>query len=237
MTRDFVVHEAPRTLRPGLRTFKPRRSRVTTRQSRALEHDDGLLLVLQDLPLDPQKEWGMSAPLMLEIGFGDGSATALIAAAAPDVSFLAVDIHTPGVGDLLQRLRDAHVTNVRVMEADALLVLERMVAPGSLTEVRSLFPDPWPKARHHKRRLIQPAVLDLVRDRLVPGGTWHVATDWPEYAEAIMECFAMDQLWTGGSVPRPDWRVTTRYEQRAQLEGRASIDLTYRTVDPKTKGI
>ena len=186
--------------------------------------------------MDPQDEWGAPAPLVLEIGFGDGSATALVAAAAPDVSFLAVDIHTPGVGDLLQRLRDANVTNVRVMEADALLVLERMVAPGSLTEVRSLFPDPWPKARHHKRRLIQPAVLDLVRDRLIPGGTWHVATDWPEYAEAIMECFAMDQLWTGGPVLRPDWRVTTRYEERAQREGRTSIDLTYRTVESTTKG-
>ena len=236
MTRDFVVHEAPRTLRPGLRTFKPRRSRVTTRQSRALEHEDGLLLSLNDQHLNIHQVWGSSAPLVLEIGFGDGSATALIAAGAPGVSFLAVDIHTPGVGDLLQRLRDANVTNVRVMEADALLVLERMVAPGSLTEVRSLFPDPWPKARHHKRRLIQPAVLDLVRDRLIPGGTWHVATDWPEYAEAIMECFAMDQLWTGGPVPRPDWRVTTRYEERAQREGRTSIDLAYRTVESTTKG-
>jgi len=234
VTRDFVVHEAPMTLRPGLRTFKPRRSRVTQRQEQAIAASDGLLLRLNDQPLDFAAIWGADAsgspaPVILEIGFGSGPATTATAAADPDMGFLAVDIHTPGVGDLLQSLRDAGLTNVRVMEADALLVLERMIAPGSLTAVRTLFPDPWPKARHHKRRLVQPAVLDLVRNHLIPGGTWHLATDWPHYADWIMECFASDPRWTGGPVPRPDWRVLTRYEERAQLEGRTSIDLSYRT--------
>lgn len=230
MRRDFVTHEAPRTLRPGLRTFKPRRSRVTQRQAQAIAASDGLLLDLTDTPLDIGAVWGQDTPVVLEIGFGSGSATTATAVAEPRVGILAVDIHTPGVGDLLQCLRDARVTNVRVMEADALLVLERMVVPGSLTGVRSLFPDPWPKARHHKRRLVQPAVRDLVRDRLAPGGTWHLATDRPDYAEWIMECFASDPRWTGGPVPRPGWRVLTRYEKRAQHEGRTSIDLTYRTM-------
>ena len=234
MTRDFVVHEAPLTLRPGLRTFKPRRSRVTQRQAQAIEFSDDLLLHLTDEPLDFAATWapatpGCATPVILEIGFGSGAATTATAAAALGTGFLAVDIHTPGVGDLLQCLRDAGLTNVRVMEADALLVLERMITPRSLSGVRTLFPDPWPKARHHKRRIVQPAVLDLVRDRLIPGGEWHLATDWPHYAEWIMECFASDPRWTGGPVPRPDWRVLTRYEERAQLEGRTSIDLTYRT--------
>ena len=234
MPRDFVVHEAPHTLRPGLRTFKPRRSRVTQRQEQAIAAADGLLLQLSDQPLDFPALWGSDAsgratPVILEIGFGSGAATTATAAADPATGYLAVDIHTPGVGDLLQCLRDAGLTNVRVMEADALLVLERMITPRSLSGVRTLFPDPWPKARHHKRRIVQPAVLDLVRDRLIPGGEWHLATDWPHYAEWIMECFASDPRWTGGPVPRPDWRVLTRYEERAQLEGRTSIDLTYRT--------
>lgn len=231
MTRDFVHHEAPTTLRPGVRTFKPRRSRVTARQARALAESDGLLLALDELPEHLRGLWGPGMPVVLEIGFGTGEATAQAALADPATGFLAVDIHTPGVGELLQRLRDSQVGNVRVLEADALVVLERGIAPGFLAGVRTLFPDPWPKARHHKRRVVQPAVLDLVRDRLVPGGTWHLATDWPPYAEAIMECFAADRHWTGGPVSRPAWRVTTRYEQRAQREGRTSVDLTYRTID------
>ena len=232
MTAENVT--APATLRPGVRTYKPRRSRITEVQSAALTVDDGLLLArpdrpLPDGPLDLTALFGTGTPVVLEIGFGTGDPAAQVIADNPSTGYLAVDIHTPGVGDLLHRLRELGATNARVLEADALVVLERHVSPHSLTAVRALFPDPWPKARHHKRRLVQPAVLDLIRSRLVPGGTWHLATDWPEYAEAMVECFAADPQWFGGPVPRPSWRVPTRYERRALREGRTSTDLQFRT--------
>ena len=169
-------------------------------------------------------------PVILEIGFGTGEATADMATREPLTGILAIDIHTPGVGNLLDLLDRAELTNVRVMEADGLLVLKRMIPSGALTGVRSFFPDPWPKARHHKRRLVQPRVLDLVADRLRSGGYWHLATDWTEYADAILACFADDPRWTGGVIDRPDWRPETRYERRALREGREVVDLRFRTV-------
>jgi tRNA (guanine-N7-)-methyltransferase len=134
------------------------------------------------------------------------------------------------VGDLLARIGEDGLACVRVMEADALLVLGRMIEPHSLAGVRTYFPDPWPKSRHHKRRLVQPPILDLVRSRLVPGGTWHLATDWTPYARAMTECFDADGQWVGGVIPRPAWRPETRYERRALHEGRSITDLVFRTI-------
>lgn len=228
----FPKHEDSGVLGPGVRTFKPRRSRVTARQARAMTDQSHLLLSLGDRPLEFETIWGADRPIIMEIGFGNGDATAVMAAAEPDVGVLAVDIHTPGVGDLLARLGDSGLSNVRVIEADALTVLARMVAPGSLAGVRSYFPDPWPKARHHKRRLVQPDVLDLVRTRLVPGGSWHLATDWDAYRTAITREFAEDPYWHGGCVERPPWRPETRYEGKALADGRVITDLVYRTGDP-----
>ena len=138
-------------------------------------------------------------------------------------------MHTPGVGELLFRAGSAGLANIRVMEADALGVLSRSISPGTLHAVRSYFPDPWPKARHHKRRLVQREVLDLVRSRLEPGGTWHLATDWDEYATSMRDCFGADPGWEGGDIPSPPWRPETRYERRARAAGRTITDLLFRT--------
>jgi len=228
MTQQHDGLPDPGVLSPGVRTFKPRRSRITHRQREALK-EPRWVLAPGDAPLDLSAVFGADVPVVLEIGFGTGEATAALATREPSTGILAVDIHTPGVGNLLALLDQAELTNVRVMEADGLLVLKRMTAPGAMAGVRSYFPDPWPKARHHKRRLVQPRVRELVADRLRPGGFWHLATDWSEYAEAMRACFADDPRWTGGPIERPAWRPETRYERRALREGRDIIDLMYFT--------
>lgn len=218
------------TLRPGIRTFKPRRSRITTTAERALREHGDLMLPVTSSPMALADVFGPHTPVVMEIGCGDGRATVAMAAADPSVGILAVDVHTPGLGELLARAGSEGVTNVRVIEGDAIGILERMIPEASLREVRSYFPDPWPKARHHKRRLVQPAILDLVRSRLVEGGTWHLATDWSEYAEQMLECFAADPRWSGGVIDRPAMRPVTRYEARALREGRPIIDLQFERV-------
>lgn len=227
---DLRQHGPSGVLRPGIRTYKPRRTRITERATRALVEQAAFILEPSASILDLAAAWGDSVPVILEIGFGDGLATADMAAADPATGVLAIDVHTPGVGGLLARVGEAGLTNVRVMEADALVILPRMVPRHSLAGVRSYFPDPWPKARHHKRRLVQPEVLDLVHARLVPGGTWHIATDWDEYAASIAECFSADARWRGGIVDRPAWRPVTRYERRALRDGRTITDLVFATM-------
>lgn len=219
-------------LPPGIRTYKPRRSRITSRAERALSEQSALVIPMSEEALDFSAVWGADVPVVMEIGFGDGRSTAGMAAEEPGTGILAIDVHTPGVGDLLWRIGQHRLTNVRVMEADAIRVLDTMIPDSSLSGLRSFFPDPWPKARHHKRRLVQPSVLDLVAARLVDGGFWHLATDWSEYAHAIAECFAGDPRWGGGVIPRPDDRPMTRYERRALQEGRPVTDLLYRVRQP-----
>jgi tRNA (guanine-N7-)-methyltransferase len=225
---DLSTHEPHGVLRPGIRTYKPRRTRITPRATRALSEQSAFLLRLSAEPLDVESIWGADTPVIVDIGFGDGLATAQMAAADPAVGVLAIDVHTPGVGDLLARIGEMGLTNVRVMEADALGVLKRMIPEHSLTGLRSYFPDPWPKAKHHKRRLVQPDVVDLAASRLRAGGSWHIATDWTEYAEAIRAWFDADPRWSGGRIERPDWRPVTRYERRALRDGRPITDLVYR---------
>ncbi len=215
-------------LRPGLRTYKPRRSRISGREARALAEQEAFLLSWDGPPLDLDSVFGPGTPVVVEIGFGDGLATAQMAAADPATGILAIDVHTPGVGDLLDRIGAGALSNVRVIEGDALGVLSSRIPPGSLAGVRSYFPDPWPKARHHKRRLVQPAVLDLVAGRLRPEGTWRLATDWDAYARAMLDCFAGDPRWVGGVIPRPADRPVTRYERRARRDARAITDLEFR---------
>jgi tRNA (guanine-N7-)-methyltransferase len=200
---------------------------MSARESRALVEQAAFLLPSEGAPLDLAAMWGQDTPVVVEIGFGDGLATAVMAAADPGTGILGIDVHTPGVGDLLDRIASARLLNVRVMEADALGVLASRIPAGSLAGVRSYFPDPWPKARHHKRRLVQAAVLDLVASRVRPGGTWHLATDWDDYSHAMQDCFEADPRWTGGVIPRPAARPVTRYERRAVRDGRQITDLEY----------
>ncbi len=225
---DDYVEEFPetKTLRRGIRTFKSRRSRITKSQQYAVDNPKELTLDYQDEILN----WPTaSTPLYLDIGFGNGISTLHFARQEPQAAFLAIDVHTPGVGDLLSELHTHEIPNVRVMETDAIAVLENMIPPNSLAGVYTLFPDPWQKARHHKRRIVQQGILDLIHSHLTPGGFWHIATDWTHYAESITGLFAQptnQEHWSGGKQMRPD-RALTRYEERAIAEGRAVTDFRF----------
>ena len=197
-----------------IRTYKARR-RVTTGQAEA---------IARLLPLyGPEVPFGRHAPLILEIGSGMGEATAAMAAADPDRNVLAVEVHTPGVGALLRRVEDLGLTNLRIAEADGMDVLTAQPT-GSLDEVRVFFPDPWPKFRHHKRRLVTAAFLDLVADRLIPAGRLHVATDGESYAEQVRTLLGVDPRLMLVSTDRGD-RPLTRFERQALAAGRPSYDL------------
>jgi tRNA (guanine-N7-)-methyltransferase len=181
-------------------------------------------------PLELSGLFGRTAPTVLEIGFGMGDSTAAMAAAEPDRDFLAVEVHTPGIGNLLALLGEQGLTNVRVAHGDAMELVWKLPT-GCLDAVHVFFPDPWPKARHHKRRLIQPANVALLRERLRPGGTLHCATDWAHYAEAMAATLAADPGLTGtheGFAARPAHRPETKFERRGVTSGRQIFDLIFR---------
>lgn len=214
--------EVSTVLRPGIRTFKPRRSRITARQQRALDAaPSGVLLAATELDV----VWQLGKPVVMDIGFGAAEPVVQLAHTFPDQTILAIDVHTPGIGDLVDRIVTDDLSNVVVLEADALELLPAL--PGSLMGVRSFFPDPWPKGRHHKRRLVQPAVLDAMAGVVESGGFWHLATDWGEYADSMLETFAADPRWTGGVIERPSWRPETHFERRGRREGRPITDMWF----------
>ena len=209
-----------------VRTYKARR-RTTPGQAAAIARlSPAYGVVVDGAPLDVPAVFGRAAPLVLEIGFGTGEATAALAAADPDRDVLAVDVHTPGVGALLRLVDDLALTNVRVAEGDGLVVLRDMLPAGGLDEVRVWFPDPWPKGRHAKRRLVTPAFADLVARRLRPGGRLHLATDWAAYAQQMRAVVAASPAYdVVVDGPRPPARPVTRFEQQGLDAGRASYDL------------
>jgi tRNA (guanine-N7-)-methyltransferase len=181
-------------------------------------------------PLDVDALFGRTAPVVLEIGSGMGETTSRLAAAAPDVNYLAVEVYQPGLAQLMMRAEELGLTNLRLLRGDAVILLTDHIAPESLSEVRLYFPDPWPKKRHHKRRLVQPGFVALVASRLAKGATLHMATDWAEYAEQMLEvCSAEPQLVNrfDGWAPRPSWRPVTKFESRADEVGRISRDLLF----------
>ena len=181
-------------------------------------------------PLDLAVLFGNQRPVVLEIGFGTGEATATMAGADPTTNVLAVDVHTPGFGRLLQRIGSQGLDHVRVASGDAVDLLRDMLAPGSLAGIRIFFPDPWPKARHHKRRLVQPGFVALAVSRLAPGGYLHVATDWWPYAEQMREVLDAEPtlgLSDDGTGPRPMDRPETRYERAGLAKGHEVVDLVY----------
>jgi len=185
--------------------------------------------VAATVPFDWRALFGRAAPVVLEIGFGMGETTAAIAAARADVDFLCVEMHLPGVGALLRRIDAQQLTNIRVVRADAVEVVER-IQPASLAGIHVYFPDPWPKKRHHKRRLLQaPFVRDLAA-RLADGGYLHVATDWQPYAEATLAVLTAEPALrnvAAGYAPRPAWRPLTKFEQRGLARGHAVFDLLF----------
>jgi tRNA (guanine-N7-)-methyltransferase len=219
----------------SIRSFVIRAGRVTDAQQRAMAE----LWPVYGLDFDPLRRldlaaiFGRIAPRTLEIGFGNGENLATLAAANRERDYLGIEVHRAGVGRLLQSARDAQLTNLRVISHDAVEVLERAIAPGALDEVLILFPDPWHKKRHHKRRIVQPAFVALLADRLCAGGRLWLATDWQPYAEWMLEVLgaepAFENLAPGGRfMPRPAWRTLTRFEARGERLGHGVYDLAFR---------
>lgn len=216
-----------------IRSFVRREGRMTDAQRDALN----LLWprygvdAAEDL-LDFDALFGRHAPLHLEIGFGMGHSLAQMAAAHPEFNYLGIEVYRPGIGHLLRTLEELSLTNVRVIGTDAVDVLEHNIAHDSLAAVYLFFPDPWPKKRHHKRRIVQPGWVELVRTRLAPGGVLHMATDWEPYAEQMNEVMASakgfhNEGGTDGYAPRPAYRPETKFERRGLRRGHGVWDLIY----------
>lgn len=224
-TNETLHHRAIRSyvLRPG---------RMSSGQTRALEN---LLprfgIPFQEAPLDLDAVFGRSAPKILEIGFGMGASTAQIALAQPQNDYLGIEVHPPGVGSLLKLIDEQNLTNLRLIQYDAVEVLKHMIPDGSLDGVHIFFPDPWPKKRHHKRRLIQAELVATLCRKLKPGGYLHAATDWQEYAEHILAVLAAEpqlQNTAAGYAPRPAYRPLTKFEARGIKLGHGVWDIVFR---------
>jgi tRNA (guanine-N7-)-methyltransferase len=215
----------------SIRSYVLRQGRMTDAQRAARER----LLPLYALPYSPvaldfERIFGRRAPVVLEVGFGMGESTAAIAAAHPEIDYLGVEVHGPGVGSLLRQV-DAHgVSNVRIVEHDAVDVVQHMIAPACLAGIHLFFPDPWPKKRHHKRRLLQIPFARLAASRLQPGGYLHVATDWQDYAEWILEVLAQTELRNTAArfAARPAYRPQTKFERRGLKLGHGVYDIVFR---------
>jgi tRNA (guanine-N7-)-methyltransferase len=216
-----------------IRTFKPRRGRITSGQANALDRlwpRWGFEIPAEGEPLDLAALYGRVAPLELEIGCGMGDAAVAMAAACPEHDFLAVDVHTPGLGNVLRMAELAGLTNVRAASGDALDLLRAQLPADRLEAVHVYFPDPWPKARHHKRRIVRPDVIALIADRLREGGSLHCATDWAEYAEEMLAVLTAEPRLRNrheGFAPRAEHRPVTKFEARAVREGREVFDLSF----------
>lgn len=217
---------------PPIRSYVLRQGRFSPAQQKAyaeLLPRFGVAYARQ--PLDFRALFGREAPVVLEVGFGMGETTARIAQENPGVNYLGIEVHAPGVGSLLRQIDALGLSNVRVVSHDAVEVLRDMVAPASLAGVHVFFPDPWPKKRHHKRRLVQPAFAALAASRLAPAGYIHVATDWEEYAQQVLEVLT----GTPGLVntaqafaPRPATRPETKFERRGLRLGHGVWDIVFR---------
>jgi len=210
-----------------IRSYVLRQGRTTPAQQRALEE---LLprfgVSFADRILDLEDLFGRRAPVVLEIGSGMGETTAEIALAHPDTDFIAIEVHGPGVGSLLRRIHAHGITNLRVIRHDAVEVLERMIGDGALAGIHLFFPDPWPKKRHHKRRLVQPAFAALAARKLAPRGYLHAATDWPDYAAQMEEVLASSGHFRPGRKEAKS-RPTTKFERRGLGLGNAVRDLLF----------
>ena len=168
-----------------------------------------------------------SDSVIMEIGFGMGEATAIIAKNHPNNGYIAVDVHPPGIGKLLARIVENDLTNLKVIEEDVHVVLQHMIADESLDGIHLYFPDPWPKKKHNKRRIVNEGFLKLIHPKIKKGGFIHIATDWVPYAESIQEVFAASPLFTGGVIDKPEWRPVTRFEGQGIDKDHAVNDMLY----------
>lgn len=214
-----------------IRSFVTRAGRLSTAQARAIETlGPQFCIPYTKAPLDLAQSFGRDAPTVLEIGFGMGGTTAEIAAGMPDRNFLGVEVHTPGVGSLLKLIGEQNLNNLRLIQHDAFEVVTEMIAPASLAGVHVFFPDPWHKARHNKRRLIQPPFVSLLASRIAPGGYLHCATDWQDYAEQMLEVLGAEPSLKNTAdayAPRPDYRPVTKFENHGLKLGHGVWDLVF----------
>lgn len=227
------------TARPhrAIRSYTLRQGRLTPAQQRAMDELFPRFGVPSgETPLDFDTIFGRTAPRILEIGFGNGDSLAAIAHAHPGNDYLGIEVHTPGVGHLLLKIEELALTNLRVMRDDAVEVLTHRIADASLDAVYLFFADPWPKKRHHKRRIVQEEFAQLLRSKLKPGGHFHMATDWENYAQHMLEVMNVAAGFrntspSGDYVPRPDYRPLTKFEQRGQRLGHGVWDLIFERID------
>ena len=224
----------PASSHPPIRSFVLRQGRVSNAQRRAVDTLSSVYgITYAQSVLDFERVFGRRAPTLLEIGFGMGETTARIAQAHPENNYLGIEVHTPGVGSLLKLVAEGGLSNLRLIQHDAVEVLDHMIAPGTLAGAHIFFPDPWPKKRHHKRRLIQPGFVALLASRLAPGAYVHAATDWQEYAEQILAVFAAEPALANtapGFAPRPDYRPLTKFESRGLALGHGVWDIIFRRI-------
>jgi tRNA (guanine-N7-)-methyltransferase len=216
----------------AIRSFVLRAGRMGTGQARALaELGPRFVLPFEPRPLDPNTVFGRRAPLVMEIGFGMGDATAQIAAAMPGTDFIGCEVHAPGVGALLRQIGERGLSNLRIVQHDAVAVLRDMIEPASLAGIHVFFPDPWHKKKHHKRRLVQPGFVAELAARLSPGGYLHCATDWQPYAEQMLEVLQGEPSLVNtvetGYAPRPAYRPLTKFENRGLKLGHGVWDLVF----------
>ncbi len=220
--------------RRTIRTFVMRAGRTTEGQERALkELGPAFVLPFQHGPLDTTAAFGRAAPVVLEIGFGMGDATAKIAQALPDMNFIGCEVHEPGVGALLKKIGEDGIQNLRIVQHDAVEVLDHMMSPASLAGIHIYFPDPWHKKRHHKRRLIQPPLVAQLASKLAPGGYIHCATDWEPYAHQMLEVLGAEptlQNTADGFAEKPSYRPLTKFENRGLRLGHGVWDLVFRKI-------
>lgn len=214
--------------RPSIRSYSIRGTRITEAQRAA----KSLLQEIHGIPvenkiLDLPSIFPKAEKIIMEVGFGMGEATTIMAMQSPDNAYLAVDLHPPGIGKLLSRIQEHGITNIKVIEDDVHVVLPYMIANESLDGVHLYFPDPWPKSKHHKRRIVTSAFLELVASKLKPGGYFHLATDWFPYAEAMQLVFSSSTQFSGGVIDKPDWRPVTRFEGQGIDKDHRVTDLLY----------
>ncbi len=232
MTSENTDSDLTRT---HIKSFVRRRGHISDAQKRHFEANLPLWgIPFQTNALDAAAIFGRQAPCWLEIGFGMGETTARIASAHPDVNYLGVEVFTAGVGALLKRIEEQSIRNIRIINHDVVEVLRDMIPDGSLQRVMIYFPDPWPKARHHKRRLIQPPFIASLVPKLAPGGILHCATDWEHYAFQMLEVLSAEKglrnTVAEGFAPRPDTRPLTKFENRGIKLGHGVWDLLFERI-------
>jgi len=214
--------------RPSIRSYSIRGTRITQAQrdaKSALQQVHGIPVVNE--LLDLAAIFPAAEKIIMEIGFGMGEATAIMALKSPQNGYLAVDLHPPGIGKLLARIQEQEISNIKVIEDDVHVVLPYMIHDGALDGVHLYFPDPWPKSKHHKRRIVTPAFLELIAAKLKPGGYFHLATDWFPYAQAMAVVFSTSDQFSGGVIDKPDWRPVTRFEGQGIDKDHRVTDLLY----------